>query len=708
MRDLKNMKNIVIIISSYNEIDHIGPLIEKIECQRFRLNSEIALSLLIMDNNSSDGTDQLVQQYALRFGNVHFIKNNKKDLGAFVKGMHYATESLRADVVIKMNADHSHDPSEIPRFITEILNGSDFVIGSRFIAGGSIPGTWSYVRKLSTRFANSTAKNIAKLKGIKDFTSGYWAINIKIFNKVDLYTLKGNGNEFQLSLLYACVKEKARVKEIPIQFSERVKSGQKLKIKENFALFLHTFYLRYLSLQKFIFLFVITEIFVMASIDFYVLHLDRIVSYHFALIIGIIFLSLLMTIQGMVSLFLMLYGWEDPEQIAANRSPELYSNPQHSFTAIIPVKDEEHVIADTLRSISNIDYPKNMKETLIVCHKDDGRTICEIENTIADLGDDTIKLLTFDSEITSKPHGLNIGLRNATKDIVVVFDAEDRPHRGIYNIVNTVMSEQPADVVQSGVQLMNYKSKWFAPMNVLEYFFWFKSSLHFFAHVGFTPLAGNTVFFKKYWLEQVKGWDEDCLTEDADIGIRLSLAGAKIKVIYDEKYVTREEVPTSTESFIKQRTRWNQGFMQIFAKGDWLKLPTFFQKMLAGYILLVPEIQAISFILTPLSLYATIYLKLPVVTALFTIIPFMILLFELIIYNIGMYEFTKNYHLKYRLLTLLQTLSIFYPFQLLLGYSSLRAFVRLLSTNYNWEKTYHANAHGEFTSLQPQYSPSFN
>ena len=109
-------------------------------------------------------------------------------------------------------------------------------------------------------------------------------------------------------------------------------------------------------------------------------------------------------------------------------------------------------------------------------------------------------------------------------------------------IINTVFKRDQVDVVQSGVQLINFRSRWFSALNVLEYFFWFKSVLHLFGRMGTILLGGNTVFFKREWLNRIGGWDADCLTEDADAGLRLSVAGAKIKIIYDEEIYCNIEI----------------------------------------------------------------------------------------------------------------------------------------------------------------------
>src|SRR5436305_15063453 len=88
-------------------------------------------------------------------------------------------------------------------------------------------------------------------------------------------------------------------------------------------------------------------------------------------------------------------------------------------------------------------------------------------------------------------------LRVAYGDVVTIFDAEDEPHPDILNIINTTMLNNDVDVVQRGVQLMNYHTRWFCFLNVLEYFFWFKSTLHFLARVGMIPLISITILLPR-------------------------------------------------------------------------------------------------------------------------------------------------------------------------------------------------------------------
>jgi cellulose synthase/poly-beta-1,6-N-acetylglucosamine synthase-like glycosyltransferase len=256
-----------------------------------------------------------------------------------------------------------------------------------------------------------------------------------------------------------------------------------------------------------------------------------------------------------------------------------------------------------------------------------------------------------------------------------------------------------AGIVQAGVQLMNFLGHWFASHNCLEYFFWFKSRLHFHAQVGMIPLGGNTVFVRRDLLARVGGWDEHCLTEDAEIGLRLSALGESIRVVYDAQHVTREETPDSVGSFIRQRTRWQQGFLQVLRKGTWRAFPRLRQRLLAVYTLTYPLYQSVLTLLWLPTVLAVLWLKLPVLTALVSFLPLYALLFQLLTTVIGAVIFAREYGVTFPLFMPLSMAITFLPYQFLLGISSVRAVYREVRQVHNWEKTTHVGAHRQPVSV---------
>src|SRR6266700_189518 len=404
-------------------------------------------------------------------------------------------------------------------------------------------------------------------------------------------------------------------------------------------------------------------------------------------------LTLLMTIQAIFNIRLRLFIWEKPDHKLLNHAPTAYRDPHLSFSILLPARHEEEVYRETVQKVYNLNYPKELVQILAICREDDPGTIAEALAKMDELHDTNVQLLIFNDEPINKPHGLNLGLKVARGDVVTIFDAEDEPHPDILHIINTMMLNDDVDVVQSGVQLMNYNTRWFCFLNVLEYFFWFKSSMHFFARIGMTPLGGNTVFVRRELLEQLGGWDENCLTEDAELGIRLGLAHAHLRIIYEDEYVTREETPHTIEQFIRQRTRWNQGFIQILFKWEWLKMEKLSQRLLAFYVLILPEVQALFAILVPVAIIMFFFVKFPLWLAMLTFIPLYCLVLGVFLDLAGLHEFLKAHNRKWKWGESIILVLAFFPYQWILSIAALRAVYRAIKGTSNWEKTAHIGQH---------------
>ncbi len=406
--------------------------------------------------------------------------------------------------------------------------------------------------------------------------------------------------------------------------------------------------------------------------------------------------SLLLTVQSAYSAVLMLYAWEDEDKRARNSVPHTFETPAHRFTLILPARHEEAVIGDTIGRMVELNYPRALVQVVVVIEAGDHGTIAKVEEKLAELragGIANVRLLTFADPPINKPHGLNVALREATGDVVTIFDAEDEPHPDILRVVDTVMAHEGAPVVQCGVQLMNYADRWFSALNVLEYFFWFKSRMHYHARVGMVPLGGNTVFMRRDLLERLGGWDQECLTEDADVGIRLSAERIPVRVLYDDEHVTKEETPPTVGQFVKQRTRWNQGFLQVLGKGDWRRLPSWPQRLLALYTLAFPLLQVLTLLYLPVSLWLMFFAKVPVAVAMVSTLPLYMVTIQFVISLVGLYEFTGVHGLRSSWLSPLWMLFAYLPYQGLLGYAALRAVWRQLNRVNTWEKTAHIGAH---------------
>lgn len=407
-------------------------------------------------------------------------------------------------------------------------------------------------------------------------------------------------------------------------------------------------------------------------------------------------ISILLAVQGGYTLYLMIYTWDQPQSQRRLKAPEPFLPARLSFTVMLPARHEVEVIQTTIDRVVSTNYPANLLQVFVVCSADDTGTILKAREKIDELrlaGRQSVDVIVFNDQPINKPHALNTALGHATNDVVTIFDAEDDIHPDIFNIVNTVMLTEPANVVQAGVQLMNYRDRWYSTLNVLEYFFWFRSALHFFARFGSLPLGGNTVFFRRHLLESVGGWDEHNLTEDADIGIRLSSRGVAARVVYDDRYVTREETPPTLGQFIRQRTRWSQGFLQTLRKGDWKLMPVRAQRLLALYTLAFPLVQAALGLYAIVALIMMFEVKAPVLVALISYLPVFLLAGHFLTAAVGLREFTEAHGLKASWSTTLIMALAWFPYQMVLAYAAMRAVWRMVLGINNWEKTRHVGAH---------------
>jgi dolichol-phosphate mannosyltransferase len=214
---------ILIIIPTYNELENLPTLLPEV------LSKNDGINVLIVDDNSPDGTAAFVENEIKNNNRIHLIKRpSKLGLGtAYIAGFNFAIQN-GYDFVFEMDADFSHDPKEIPKFLDEIKN-SDVVLGSRYISGVNVIN-WPMSRLLLSWFANWYTRVITGLH-IKDATGGFKCFKREVLEAINLETVTSNGYAFQIEMTYKAWKKGFRVKEIPIIFVDRVKGKSKMSKK---------------------------------------------------------------------------------------------------------------------------------------------------------------------------------------------------------------------------------------------------------------------------------------------------------------------------------------------------------------------------------------------------------------------------------------------------------------------------------------------
>src|SRR3989344_6938071 len=238
------MSKVFVNIATYNEKENIERLITEI----FALKID-NLSVLIIDDNSPDGTAQIVEQLKNRYDYLRLIKRSGK-LGygsAQIAGFKEALAN-GAEIIITMDADFSHDPKVIPNLISAIENGSEVVIGSRKIPGGRIVG-WNWWRHFASTGAMLTSQIFLGIT-TNDLTSGFRAYRRTILENISLDKIKSNGYSFLEELIYLIEKKNYKIKEVPITFTDRRFGKSKLSKKEILNFFLTIFKINASELKK--------------------------------------------------------------------------------------------------------------------------------------------------------------------------------------------------------------------------------------------------------------------------------------------------------------------------------------------------------------------------------------------------------------------------------------------------------------------------
>jgi cellulose synthase/poly-beta-1,6-N-acetylglucosamine synthase-like glycosyltransferase len=410
-----------------------------------------------------------------------------------------------------------------------------------------------------------------------------------------------------------------------------------------------------------------------------------------------------------------LYGWRAPgadEQIAWP-DPVQQGHEKLSFDLIVPLRDEANVIGETLRGLLRQTHSR-LHIVVSLCD-DDKPTIDAVRAIVGEnLLSTRITVVTDHYANPTKAQQLNRALKVCMGDVVGVIDAEDDVAEDLLVHAEALLTRDGADVVQGGVQLMNLGiglDKWFQVHNVLEYFFWFTSRMAFHASTGFVPLGGNTVFIRRELLERAGGWPLS-ITEDCALGVRLTAEfGAKVATAYSASLTTREEAPPSIfnkelGSLFWQRDRWIRGFIEQFIAGRWLGMPTMKQRLLAGYILVTPILQALSFFLLPTAIIVGLTVNTPIVLALLLFTPYIPMGVTTATQLIGLHDFCRRYDKKasgwhYASLIFLAPL-----YQIVLCGAAAVAVYKYASGDKTWYKTGRAGEHrGAPAQITPPPAP---
>lgn len=211
------MKTLV-VIPTYDERDNVAAMAEAL----FAVDP--SLEILFVDDNSPDGTGDVIEGLIKNDSRIHCLHREKKEglAKAYLAGFKRAIE-LGADKIVQMDCDFSHDPKDVPRLVAE---DADLVIGSRYVKGGATPG-WPFKRRLISRMGGIFIRTVTGMP-LKDPTGGFKCWKVSALKAMEYDTIESAGYSFQLEMNHRAWKTGLEIREIPIIFTDRVKGYSKI------------------------------------------------------------------------------------------------------------------------------------------------------------------------------------------------------------------------------------------------------------------------------------------------------------------------------------------------------------------------------------------------------------------------------------------------------------------------------------------------
>jgi dolichol-phosphate mannosyltransferase len=211
---------VLVIIPTYNEAENVRLITERVR------RAVPAADILVADDNSPDGTGRIADELAASDNHIFVLhRAGKEGLGAaYVAGFGWAKDK-GYDVVVEMDADGSHAPEELPTLL-DALRGADAVLGTRYVPGGSVHN-WPVHRLLLSRGGNIYIR-MALGMPFKDATGGYRAYKMAVLDKIDVATVSSQGYSFQVELAWRAYRNRFRIVEVPITFTERERGASKM------------------------------------------------------------------------------------------------------------------------------------------------------------------------------------------------------------------------------------------------------------------------------------------------------------------------------------------------------------------------------------------------------------------------------------------------------------------------------------------------
>lgn len=577
------MSYIDIVIPVKNEEKNIWPLVSRINLSLER--ADISYNLIFIDDNSTDRTVEVINSLKPVFPIQIFTKQGKQGKAySILEGASYA----KGQKIVMIDADLQYPPEAIPQMLA-LSEKHGVVVANR------AKKNESFIRNfLSKGFSKLFGKFLHNLNC--DVQSGLKVVNKNILKHINKKSI--TPWTLDLSILKTAQDLGYSIEGFDIEFDKRLSGRSKVNVlKTTWEIGLNSILLKIHRKR----LYTIEPTLNYTMVGAGLIHKQKRMTTHttlphqlsafqtftinqkllfFALILALLnglllnpfvtilaiitLLTFIYFIDVVFNLFVILKSLHFPPEISIPQKEisNLEKKDLPVYTILCPLYRESNVLPNFLKSIANLNYPKDKLDVILLLEEDDKETVQKA--SAMEMPYYVRTLIVPDSQPKTKPKACNYGLNFARGEYLVIYDAEDRPEPDQLLKAYLAFQRLPQDTVclQAKLNYFNPHQNLLTRFFAAEYSLWFDIVLTGLQSIEtIIPLGGTSNHFKTQTLRELKGWDAFNVTEDCDLGVRLFKSGLKTAVIDS---VTFEEANSNFKNWIRQRSRWIKGYMQTY------------------------------------------------------------------------------------------------------------------------------------------------
>lgn len=575
---MKQKKSVSIVIPTWNEEKNVAPLVKRIQVALKK--TAIKFEIIFIDDRSTDKTRTIIKKFTHSLPIKLYMKQGARGKAqSLLEGFAHA----KYEIICMIDADLQYPPEAIPHMLKALQSDSDIVVADRKTVHVS------FLRKfLSRGYMYVFGKLLHNLN--VDVQSGLKVFRRDILTQI---TLAPGSWSFDTEFLIKARQAGFRITSVPITFHPRHAGKAKINLlKASFEIGKSSLVLRFFSpevkmLQQFMpdilkigekefrhysklahyeTALITATSFQKKAIVFLItaLGLGLIINWHATVVILISVLTTLYFVDLFFNFFLIYRSFTKNPEIKVSEK-ELALLPESfwpKYTVFCPLYKEWNVLPQFIKAMSNLEYPKEKLQVMLLLEEDDTETISHVREMVLPSYFDTV--IVPHSFPKTKPKALNYGLQHATGAYVVIYDAEDIPDP--LQLKKAVLAFRKTDektvCIQAKLNFYNPQQNILTRLFTAEYSLWFDLVLTGLQSIKAPiPLGGTSNHFKAKDIHALGGWDAFNVTEDCDLGTRLIKKGY-YTAIFDS--VTLEEANSQAKNWYAQRSRWIKGYIQTY------------------------------------------------------------------------------------------------------------------------------------------------